>query len=82
MRNIRNQARRSRACHTDDRVMALWDEGLTVRQIAERLQVTESRIRTVVSAMSVGPADRWRRLQAFASATLAARILEVHGVMA
>jgi hypothetical protein len=82
MSNIRNQTRRSRACHADDRVMALWDEGLTTRQIAHQLQVSESRIRTVVTAMSVGPADRWQTPAAAASATLAARILEVHGVMA
>ena len=82
MTSIRNQTRRSRACHADDRIMALWDDGLTTRQIAHHLQITEIRVRTVLSAMSVGPADRWQTPAAAASATLAARILEVHGVMA
>ena len=71
-----------RPCHADDRIMDVWDNGLTTRQIAAHLQLSEHRIRSVISAMSVGPADRWQTSAAAASAALATRILEIHGVMA
>lgn len=79
---IRNNARSTRECHADNRIMVHWDNGMTTRQIHEALGISESRVRTVVASLSFGRADRWQKDAVTGSIALAARILEVHGVMA
>jgi hypothetical protein len=80
MTRPRSSARQSRTSVADDRIMDMWDKGMTIRTIAQELGVSDTRIRTVIASMSVSPADRWQEPVIQGSRALARRIREVHGI--
>ncbi len=70
-------------CGYEKQVMDLWDQGKSIEDIAKLLSYSRDRVASIVSYLSPNRReDGWQAPAAAATETLAARILEVHGVMA
>lgn len=62
----------------EEAIMALWDDGKSLRQIAGMLGVSESRAELIVTRYTPSPADRWEWSARAASDALLRAIARVH----